>query len=59
MSRVSLPPWTLVLATDQPDRLLNALLKRIHIQVALSLYPVNELREIVEALASQANARTH
>ena len=34
---VSLPPWTLVLATDQPGRLLNALHKRIDLQVALCL----------------------
>src|SRR5262249_20812118 len=51
--RVSLQPWTLVLATDQPWRLLDALLKRIVIQVFLGFYSPRELREIVAALAAR------
>jgi Holliday junction DNA helicase RuvB len=54
-SRVSLPPWTLVLATDQPGRLLNALHKRIDFQVTLTYYNLGELKEIVEAMAVPAN----
>jgi Holliday junction DNA helicase RuvB len=53
--RVSLQPWTLVLATDQPGRLLNALHKRIDLQVTLSYYNIGELKEIVEAMAVPAN----
>jgi Holliday junction DNA helicase RuvB len=53
--RVTIPPWTLVLATDQPGRLLNALLKRIVIDIPLALYPVVELKEIVEVMAGKAN----
>ena len=51
--RVSVQPWTLVLATDQPGCLLNALLKRIVIRVPLGFYPPRELREIVAALAAR------
>ena len=53
--RVALRPWTLILATDQPGILLNALYKRIVIEIALDYYPPNELKEIVEAMAMQAN----
>jgi Holliday junction DNA helicase RuvB len=54
-SRVSLPPWTLVLATDQPGRLLNALHKRIDFHVTLTYYNLGELKEIVQAMAVPAN----
>jgi len=53
--RVALRPWTLILATDQPGVLLNALHKRIVLEIALDYYPLNELKEIVEAMAMQAN----
>jgi holliday junction DNA helicase RuvB len=53
--RVAIRPWTLVLATDQPGLLLDALYKRIVIEIALDHYPLNELKEIVAAMASQVN----
>jgi Holliday junction DNA helicase RuvB len=51
--RVALPPWTLVLATDQPGRLLDALFKRVVLEVQLDYYPLDELKEIVAAMAGQ------
>jgi Holliday junction DNA helicase RuvB len=50
-----LPPWTLILATDQPGRLLNALGKRIACQVYFDPYSADELKKIVEAQASKVN----
>jgi Holliday junction DNA helicase RuvB len=50
-----LPPFSLILATDQPGRLLNALYKRITHQVYLLPYSVAELKAIVEAQASKLN----
>jgi Holliday junction DNA helicase RuvB len=52
-ARVDLQPWTLLLATDQPGQLQNALLKRIDVPVRLGLYPPKEMREVVEALAER------
>ena len=46
-------PLTLILATDQPGRLLNALYKRIPLRVHFEPYPEIELREIVERVASR------
>jgi Holliday junction DNA helicase RuvB len=51
--RATIPPWTLVLATDQPGHLLDALYKRIVLPVRLSYYPVDELRQIVAAVAAK------
>jgi Holliday junction resolvasome RuvABC ATP-dependent DNA helicase subunit len=51
--RVSLPPWSLVLSTDQPGRLLKALHNRIMIRIELGFYSVDELKEIVEAVAAE------
>jgi Holliday junction DNA helicase RuvB len=53
--RLALPPWTLILATDQPGILLDALYKRIVLEVPLDYYPLGELKEIVEVMATQAN----
>lgn len=53
--RASIQPWTLVLATDQPGRLLPALRKRIVNQVGLTYYPTRELKEIVEVLSDDAD----
>jgi Holliday junction DNA helicase RuvB len=50
-----LPPWTVILVTDQPGRLLDALRKRVVITQCLSHYPEKELKEIVEVLASRAD----
>jgi Holliday junction DNA helicase RuvB len=51
--RVALKPWTLILATDQPGALLDALLKRVVVRVQLDYYDVAELKGIVEAMAGQ------
>jgi Holliday junction DNA helicase RuvB len=45
-------PCTIILATDQPGRLLNALYKRMELVVALGFYEPHELKEIVDRLAS-------
>jgi Holliday junction DNA helicase RuvB len=51
--RVTLKPWTLVLATDQPGSLLDALRKRMIIEIALPYYSAAEMKEIVENVAMQ------
>jgi holliday junction DNA helicase RuvB len=51
--RLTLQPWTLLLATDQPGRLLDALQKRVVVQVELGFYAPAELKEVVEELATQ------
>ncbi|MEJ7637184.1 MAG: Holliday junction DNA helicase RuvB C-terminal domain-containing protein [Singulisphaera sp.] len=51
---VELPTWSLILATDQPGLLLNALLNRIDLTVGLDYYPHRELKEVVEVLATEA-----
>lgn len=48
-----LPPFTLVLATDRPSCLLNALQKRIPTRVHLTPYRLKEMKEIVELIAAQ------
>jgi Holliday junction DNA helicase RuvB len=50
---VELKPFTLVLATDQPGRLLDALKKRFGITAPLSPYRPDEMREIVATIASE------
>jgi Holliday junction resolvasome RuvABC ATP-dependent DNA helicase subunit len=50
-ARAPLPPWTLVLSTDQPGKLLNALHKRVVMQFPLGDYSTEEMKEVVEALA--------
>lgn len=49
---VQIPRITLVLATDQPGRLQNALLKRIELKLHLQLYPASEMRAIVDRIAA-------
>ena len=49
--RIQIPPCTIVLATDQPGELCNALLRRMADQVPLGLYPIDELKEIAEYIA--------
>jgi Holliday junction DNA helicase RuvB len=48
-----LPPFTLVLATDRPSHLENALQKRIPTRLHLTPYPLNEMKEIVELIAAK------
>ena len=54
-SECEVKPITLVLATDQPGVLLNALRKRFPNQIRLGYYSVAELREIVDQLATELN----
>jgi Holliday junction DNA helicase RuvB len=53
--RIALPPWSLALATDQPGRLLDALLKRVVLPVYFDYYPARELKEVVADLATRSN----
>ena len=46
---------TLIFATDQPGRLLNALFKRIPTNVQFRPYPESELKEIVARVAARKN----
>jgi Holliday junction DNA helicase RuvB len=48
-----LTPFTLVLATDRPSYLLNALQKRLPTRLHLTPYPLKEMKEIVELIAAQ------
>ena len=45
-------PTTVILATDQPGKLLNALYKRAEIHIQLGFYSVREMRTIVDRMAS-------
>ncbi len=46
-------PCTVILATDQPGKLLEALLRRVKHRVVLSMYAEDELEEIGRATASK------
>jgi Holliday junction DNA helicase RuvB len=50
---VAIKPFTLILATDQDDKLLNALRKRMVNDITLRYYTVRELKEIVDLLATK------
>jgi holliday junction DNA helicase RuvB len=50
---VTIPPITLIFATDRPGKLLNALLKRIPLVVRFRAYRLDELREIVALIADR------
>lgn len=50
--RMEIAPSTIILATDQPGLLLNALRKRISVRVTLDRYSIAEMKEIVEQLAT-------
>ena len=52
---IEIAPCTVILATDQPGALANALYKRMTIQVPLRLYRVDELKEIVEQIATKSD----
>lgn len=53
--RIQIPACTIVLATDQPGALCNALRRRMADQVPLRLYRVDELKEIAEQIATSIN----
>jgi holliday junction DNA helicase RuvB len=48
-------PCTIILATDQPGSLKNALQKRMALRVPLGYYPIDELREISYRMATDMN----
>jgi Holliday junction resolvasome RuvABC ATP-dependent DNA helicase subunit len=48
-----LPGFTLVLATDRPKPLVNALQKRIPTRLHLSPYPLEEMKAIVKLIATE------
>lgn len=49
------PACTIILATDQPGRLLNALIKRIPLQIHLLPYTETEMIDIIAKRASASN----
>jgi len=48
-----IPPFTLVAATDQPGALKNALRARLPLQLTLTTYSFQEMREIVRNVAAK------
>jgi Holliday junction resolvasome RuvABC ATP-dependent DNA helicase subunit len=52
---ISIPPCTVILATDQPGALSNALRRRMADEVPLRLYRPDELKEIAEKIAKTTN----
>lgn len=53
--QIDIPAFTLVIATDQPGALPNALIKRFSINEPLIPYPISELREIADVVAKKLN----
>lgn len=53
--RNKLQPFSLIAATDQPGRFLDAFLNRLVIRINLDFYPLRELKEIVEELAGKSH----
>ena len=53
--RIQIPPCTVILATDHPGALCNALRRRMADEVALRLYRPDELKEIAEHVAKTTN----
>jgi holliday junction DNA helicase RuvB len=51
---VEIKSFCIILATDQPGDLQNALEKRMVLKVALTFYTVDELKEVVERMATDA-----
>jgi len=51
--RTEIEPCTIILATDQPGSFLNALKKRMVLTLYVSIYPVEELKEIIDLLAER------
>lgn len=51
-STIAIHPCTLVLATDQPGKLENALEKRIPLAISLGFYTCREMQAIVDKLAT-------
>jgi Holliday junction DNA helicase RuvB len=50
---IKIQKLTLIFATDQPGKLLNALIKRIPLTVQFRLYSTSELKEIVARIAAR------
>lgn len=51
--RATVQPFTLILATDQPFKLLPALRARIPTKVEIPPYPLREMREIIATIAAR------
>ena len=52
---VEISKCSIILATDQPGRLLNALQKRMSLRVSLAYYSIDELKEIADRMATDMN----
>lgn len=52
-SRKEVAPCTIILATDQPGSLLNALDKRLQLKISLDYYATSELVEIAKLVATE------
>lgn len=50
---LAVKPATLILATDRPGELLNAMRKRIALSIELQYYTPRELKDIVDVLATE------
>jgi Holliday junction DNA helicase RuvB len=50
---IKLEPFSLIVATDQPGRFLDAFINRLVIHIDLDFYPIPEMKEIVEGLAGK------
>lgn len=53
--RAKLQPFSLIAATDQPGRFLDAFFNRLVNHIDLDFYSIRELKEIVAGLAGQIN----
>lgn len=49
---IEIAPCTVIMATDQPGKLMNALIKRAELHIRLGYYSDREMREITDRLAA-------
>jgi Holliday junction DNA helicase RuvB len=52
---LTVPPCTIILATDKPGRLQKAMASRMSLQVQVSSYNRKELKEIIDSMATAMN----
>lgn len=52
---IAIKRCTVILATDQPGKLLNALANRLELKISLGYYSNTEMHDIVDSLAAQLN----
>lgn len=55
MIYLEIPSCTVLLATNQPGKLLDAMQKRMEFTINLGYYPLNEMQEIADHLAAKLN----